>query len=571
MAIYCTSGSMSDLMARLIFIPILFFLIFFPVYSQNSSDNMLRRIVAERGQAEVTMPLPGNDPSFITNYVSIVSIRDGLVSIKLSPLTVEWFISQKFRYTVVPYKSPDYQAPLTAKGAMQWDSYPTYIQYDSIMRSFVSQYPSLCRLDTIGTTNYGKLVLVLKISDNVSEDEDEPEVFYTSSMHGDETGGFILMLRLAAFLLENYASDTRITDLVENLQIWINPLANPDGMYRTGNTISSPTRFNANGVDLNRNFPDPDIGTVKQKETLDMISFLKKRRFVLSANFHSGAEVVNYPWDKWLDRRHADDTWFYNISREYADTVHQYGGPIYMHDFDNGVVRGAVWYVINGGRQDYVTRELQGREVTIELDNDYITPAAELETLWINNYRSLLGYLENALHGIHGQIIDSETSDPVPARIFIAGHDMDSSHVYSDTLHGSFVRMLSPGTWDLSFSARGYRDTIVENVEVYENQRTDLTVLMTPDRNSPFSSSPLLYPNPASSVIRALPGHNLTGTVRVNIFNSTGRLMGDFETEVRRNIPVELDISRLAQGIYFIRFISKSEGITSTGKFYVIR
>jgi hypothetical protein len=397
------------------------------------------------------------------------------------------------------------------------------------MRSLASRYPSLCRLDTIGISNYGKLVLVLKLSDNVSDDEDEPEVFYTSSMHGDETGGFILMMRLAAFLLENYAGDARITDLVENLQIWINPLANPDGMYRTGNTMSSPTRFNANGVDLNRNFPDPDVGTARQKETLDMIGFLKKHRFVLSANFHSGAEVVNYPWDKWLDRRHADDRWFYDISREYADTVHQYGGPIYMNDFNNGVVRGAEWYLINGGRQDYVTRELQGREVTIELDNDYITPPAELERLWINNYRSLLGYLENALHGIHGKVVDSETSDPVPARIFIAGHDKDSSHIYSDTLHGSFVRMLSPGVWNLSFSARGYRDTVVQNVTVYQNQRTDLTVTMTPDRNSPLSSSLLLYPNPASSVIKALPGHDMAGSVRINIINSAGRLMADFK------------------------------------------
>jgi hypothetical protein len=557
-------------MPRSILITILFSFILFPVYAQNSSDDELRRIIALKGQAEVTIPVQGNDPSFITRHVSIVSIRNGLISIKLSPLTVEWFISQKFRYTIVPVKSLDYPVPRSAKGAMQWDSYPTYFQYDSIMRSLASQHPSLCRLDTIGTTNYGKLVLVLKISDNVSADEDEPDVFYTSSMHGDETGGFILMLRLAAFILENYATNTQITDLVENLQIWINPLANPDGMYRTGNTINSPIRFNANGVDLNRNFPDPDVGTARQKETLDMMGFMKEHRFVLSANFHSGAEVVNYPWDKWLDRLHADDEWFYNISREYADTVHQYGGPIYMHDFNNGVVRGAEWYQINGGRQDYVTRELQGREVTIELDNDYITPPDELERLWINNYRSLLGYLSNALHGIHGNVIDSETSDPVPARIFIAGHDKDSSHVYSDTLHGSFVRMLSPGVWDLSFSAHGYRDTIVEDVTVYQDQRTDLTIRMTPD-NSRISTVPILYPNPATTVIRALPGHDITGTVRVNIINSAGRLMADFETEIRRNIPVVLDISKLAPGIYFVRFISQSTGITSTGKFYVIR
>ena len=78
-------------------------------------------------------------------------------------------------------------------------------QYDSIMQSFLSLYPSICHLDTIGTSINGKLILALKISDNASIDEDEPEVFYTSTMHGDETGGFILMLRLADYLLTNYS------------------------------------------------------------------------------------------------------------------------------------------------------------------------------------------------------------------------------------------------------------------------------------------------------------------------------------------------------------------------------
>ena len=37
-----------------------------------------------------------------------------------------------------------------------------------------------------------------------------------------------------------------------------------------------PTRFNSNGIDLNRNFPDPMTpDMVQQKETLDMITFMR--------------------------------------------------------------------------------------------------------------------------------------------------------------------------------------------------------------------------------------------------------------------------------------------------------
>ena len=276
-------------------------------------------------------------------------------------------------------------------------------------------------------------------------------------MHGDETGGFILMLRLADYLLKNYSASSRVKTLVDDLEIWINPLANPDGTYRNGNTITTPTRFNANGVDLNRNFPDPFTpNTVKQKETIDMMNFLRRHRFVLSANFHSGAEVVNYPWDRWLSKFHADDSWFNSISRAYADTVHVYGGPAYMNFLDNGVTRGSDWYVVYGGRQDFVTGDLNGREVTIELDEQHVTPEAQLALLWQNNWRSLLGYLENALYGIHGKVRNVNSYVPISARIFINGHDKDSSHVYSDTLSGSFVRYLSPGSWNLTFSASGF-------------------------------------------------------------------------------------------------------------------
>ena len=61
---------------------------------------------------------------------------------------------------------------LNINQAMEWDKYPTYSQYDSIMQSFKTLYPALCHLDTIGTSINGKLVLALKISDNAANDEE---------------------------------------------------------------------------------------------------------------------------------------------------------------------------------------------------------------------------------------------------------------------------------------------------------------------------------------------------------------------------------------------------------------
>jgi|WetSurMetagenome_2_1015567.scaffolds.fasta_scaffold02280_2 murein tripeptide amidase MpaA len=549
-------------------------------YSQNiDTDTRLREVVRQYGQAEVTIPYSDNKSlDLLTHKVSILSVRNKIVKISLSPLNVEWFILQKLDYQID--KKPDAKGVISALNmnqAMQWNTYPTYSQYDSIMQSFVALYPSLCHLDTIGTSINGRLVLALKISDNVSVTEDEPEVFYSSTMHGDETGGFILMLRLAEYLLKNYNLNSRVKNLVDNLQIWINPLANPDGAYKNGNKISSvySSRYNAHGVDLNRNFPDPSYPlVVQQKENVDMIGFMRKHKFVLSANFHSGSELVNYPWDRWLFKYHPDDSWFIKISRAYTDTVQFYSGTGYMIDENNGITRGAVWYVINGGRQDFVTSELQGREVTIELDNQYVTPAAQLPLLWQYNWRSLIGYLENALYGINGHVINNNTSAPVNAEVFIDGHDRDSSQVYSDKTTGSFTRLLYPGYWDLSFSAPGYMDLTVKNIHVINGQKTDTIIRMIPVTSSIDTTNPVnpvLYPNPATTDLKAVLPELLMGPIKIRIISLSGMLISEYNTEAVHGIPVQIDTKRLPSGIYTIVFTNIVTKTYSRGRFIVVK
>jgi murein tripeptide amidase MpaA len=547
-------------------------------YPQNiSNDDKLRIIVGEFGQAGVTIRYTDKKAlDNLTRNVSILSVKNKIVHIRLSPLTVEWFILQKYDYFIT--ERTDSKGVISAQNisqAMEWEKYPTYSQYDSIMLSFKTLYPALCHLDTIGSSVKGKQVLVLKISDNASTDEDEPEVFYSSTMHGDETEGFVLMLRLADYLLKNYNLNSRVKNLVDNLEIWINPLANPDGTYRSGNIISSPTRFNANGIDLNRNFPDPlQPQEIQQKENRDMITFMRKHNFVISANFHSGAEVVNYPWDRWLSRIHADDSWFNSISRAYADTVHRYSGPAYLNEFDNGVTRGAVWYVIYGGRQDFVTYELHGREVTFELDDQINTPAAQLSLLWQYNWHSLIGYLENALYGIHGLIRNAGTSAPVTAKVFISGHDKDSSQVYSDILTGSFVRLLAPGSWNLTFTAAGYYDMTVTNIIVTHGLRTDIIVNMVPVNNIIDTINPLapiIYPNPATTELSAVLPEKIMGNISIRIFNQAGTLSSDYVTEAIKGIPVKIVVNRLPAGVYSVVFRNTDTNISCSARFIVIK
>lgn len=549
----------------------------------DDKDNDLRKTLNEYGQAYVIVKLTdiSSLSSLLENF-SVSKIDEKGVEIALSPRTVEMFIALKYDYQVVENESVKASVVMaeTLAEAMEWESYPTYLQYEDIMRSFSTNYSSICSLDTIGYSINGKLLLVAKISDNVQTDEEEPEVFYSSTIHGDEIGGYVVMLRLIDYLLKNYDTDEYIKQLVDEIEIYINPLANPDGTYRTDSTITSPTRSNANGYDLNRNFPrvGSSSSAVRQQETTAMIDFMKQRHFVISANFHHGAEVVNYPWDSW-SRRHPDNDWFIDISRRYADTAHAYSLTPYMTFRENGITNGADWYSITGSRQDYVTYYLYGREVTIEIDDTKMTAASNLDSLWIRNRESLLGYSENALYGITGTVTDSLTLQPVRAKVFVVDHDVDSSFVYSDTCSGVYRRLIYPGTYQLKFSSSGYIDKFID-VTVNERELEIVDVPMVPVTyvpDEPLSVNRVdddkieAFPNPLKAGDRfvIMISEKMSGRVEVEVFDITGKKKVDYRTFMSRGELVVPEISRLTSGVYILVVTNKQLGISEKMKIVI--
>lgn len=364
-----------------------------------------------------------------------------------------------------------------------WDYYPTYEAYIDMMYAFQSSYPNLCTIHNIGTLNSGRQLLVAQINNGTTESK--PEFLYTGTIHGDETTGYILLLRMIEYLLMNYGSDPEITSLVNNLDIWINPLANPDGTYWGGNhTVNGSRRGNANNVDLNRNYPDPEDGPHPdgnpwQPETVFFMEFAEARNFVMSANTHGGIEVINYPFDTW-SRRAADDDWWILVSREYADTA-QFRSPSgYMTALDNGITNGYDWYSISGGRQDYMNFFHYCREVTMELSDSKTLPASQLPALWNYNYRSLMNYMQQSTFGIHGTITDTITNEAMVAKVEILGHDFDNSYIYSSLPAGNYHRLIKEGTYDLTFTAEGYHSKTISNVSIADYEKIVLDVQLVP-------------------------------------------------------------------------------------------
>jgi hypothetical protein len=466
------------------------------------------------------------------------------------------------------------------KNSQSWNGYPSYEGYITLMTGYAADYPDICLLDTIGFSVDGRLLLALKISDSAKINQPEPQVFYSSSIHGDETTGYGLLLLLTDTLLKSYGNSPELTRLIDSLEIWINPLANPDGTYYSGNaTVSGSTRYNANGVDLNRSFPDirnnnfPD-GLVRQPEIMAMIEFMSKKNFVLSANFHGGAEVMNYPWDTWkktfnpgydspLDTNtHPDDSWFIDISKEFADTTHHYSVPGYFTDpYLSGFSNGGDWYIIFGGRQDFVTYYLRGREITIEISGIKTLPSSYMPAYWDYNRRSLINYLEQAMYGIQGFVTDSATGMPLRASIEVLNHDRTAanSSVWSDSLTGRFTRLIAAGSWDLVFSVAGYPNDTIRDVQVQNRSTSWLLVKMgdgkTQGINSeiPVGSEIRLWPVPAMEKIHV--SFTISGDsrclLRITDINGKEQLIQDYRGIQGINY-LELQTAGLPDGNYIL-------------------
>ena len=357
-----------------------------------------------------------------------------------------------------------------------WDSYPTYEAYESMVYQFATDHPDKCEIIELGTLASGRKVLIVHINDGFTTGK--PKFLYTSTIHGDETTGWILMLRMIDYILEN-PNEPECQTVLNNIDLYVGPDTNPDGTYHGGNnTVNGATRENAYGIDMNRNYADPHgsahpDGHDYALETQWLMQFAQDNAFVMGANYHGGAEVMNYPWDNTYTL-HADDAWWQLVSHEYANLAHQVN-PNYMNDYNNGITNGAQWYMIGGGRQDYMNGYAQCREETIECSNTKLPNASQLPNFWNYNKNSIFAYMTQCIYGIHGTVTDQTTGAPIEATVTISGHDDEFSIVESHLPAGDYHRPIKGGTYTLTFTANGYYPH-QETVTVADGQTVTLNV-----------------------------------------------------------------------------------------------
>lgn len=325
--------------------------------------------------------------------------------------------------------------------------YPTPEEIETELHNIHKAYPAITELTRIGTSVKGRGLWVMKISKNPTVDEIEPEFKYISSMHGNEITGRELMVRLIADLVRAYGKDPRITDLIDSTEIYIMPSMNPDG-------AAAARRGNGNNVDLNRDFPDfstsdnQNTPAGRQVETQAIMQFQDRRHFSLSANFHGGAEVMNYAWDTLKDP-HPDVDFVKSLAIRYANLV-----P-YMKSsktFPGGITNGFDWYEVNNGMQDWSIYWYNDLQYTVELSNSKWPDYSQIDGFYRANRDALVDLIAQ-VHGGAGIVLETpKLSGQVEVTRVSNGASVKLGRfLFSDS---EFYSVLAPGDYIFSVAAK---------------------------------------------------------------------------------------------------------------------
>lgn len=439
---------------------------------------------------------------------NIGHVTPDYAEIYATPGEYDQLVSDGYNVVIVGQQPNPPQYPTRALRGL--GVYHSYAGVTAELQGYAGSYPSITRLRSLGKSVQGRDLWALLITDNPTVDEEEPEFKYVSTMHGDEPVGTEMCLYFIDYLLTNYGSDSRVTNLVNDTAIWIVPVMNPDG-------LDLGTRANADGYDLNRSFPafptdyaqtiftgGPDYRGL-EPEVRHLMYFAYHNSFALSANFHTGAVVASYAYDDdvgvpdMVPAPTPDNPLYVALATTYAMN----NPPMYANNappFQNGIVNGNDWFKVVGGMQDWMYRFMGMDEITVELSVPKRPSQSLLPQYWNENRESMLSYLEWVHRGVRGLVTDADTGDPLFAYVRVVGNDQP---VFTDPDVGDYYRVLPAGTYDLEFTAYTYQPVVVNNVTVTSGAATRVDVQLTRFPNLP---GPSVWLRSAITVILALLG-----------------------------------------------------------------
>ena len=346
--------------------------------------------------------------------------------------------SKGFSYTVKNKNISDQIQSFTDDNAGR---YHTNLEVKGELYAYQKKYPEIVKVEIIGKTWENRPIIAVKISDNVQVDEQEASTLIMGLHHSREWISTEVPMALIDTLIKGYETgDERLTNLINNREIWCIPVVSPDGleysqknykMWRKNRRDNGDGKF---GVDPNRNYghhwgeagassntgSDTYRGPSAFSEpcTQAVRDFATKHKFTSSVSFHSYSQLILWPY-----------SYAYNVPNPLT--------PLFKDLAENmakftkyKAQNSADLYPASGECDDFLYGDLGILAFTFELGRSFVPSESLVDGICEKNVKALLYLIERS-----GNIFPVISHEKIPSTNNYAGPH--SATVKIDTEHNS--------------------------------------------------------------------------------------------------------------------------------------
>ncbi len=411
------------------------------------------------------------------------------------------------------------------RGDRTIEGYHNYEEVVAILQQYQADYPDICKLYDLGDSqgkiyaeagnsyydDYNHDIWGLKISDNVEQAEDEPAIFYMGAHHAREPISTEVVMAVLEHIFDNYGSDDQITNNVDNSEIWVVPIVNPNGQKyvldeidtwwrkNTRDNDESGTINDIDGVDPNRNYgwewggagvsfdmyedtyPGPE--RFSEPEIQAMRNMLDSHHFISGITYHSYSELVLFPYGYASGVQAPDHEILEDLAVQLANSIPKINGSGYYTPQQSLEL-----YPASGVTDDWAYGEHGIFSYCVELGVEFIPLPSLIPQIQDDNIEAAMILLDRMNHNmVKGHITDGVTGEPLQAQVTIDVVDNNGNFrkpYQSNETFGSYYRFLLEGEYDIYYSAYGYIPQLIENVEIVPEQATIVDVALMPAQST---------------------------------------------------------------------------------------
>lgn len=346
-------------------------------------------------------------------------------------------------------------------------------------------HPARAQRIAYATDHEGRTAWALKISDQVTQDEDEPVILFVAQHHAREVMTPEVVIDIAEQLLGQYGIDPVLTRWVDSYEIWLIPSHNPDG---TAYVFASDSNWRKNrrnnggsfGVDPNRNYPwqwgntvcsgssssagsdtyhGPSAGS--EPTTQGLMNLAIAQRPAVAISYHTYSELAIHPYgctdefpanpDLRFIREMANEV-STRMLGDVAGTWYKFGSAPEL------------LYEVDGEMSDWFYGRLGAVGVTFELNTSgqgFQPDYATWRDSTVNRARAGWRYFFELFDRsrLTGHVTNACTASPVAATVGLAELTFLHNEVprTAEPLFGRYEWFTMPGTVTLQVDQAGYR------------------------------------------------------------------------------------------------------------------